>query len=47
MVLLCALDPTKIQTIFVIGAIDKRRRNILGGEGSLKLRCCKILEGRS
>ena len=33
--------------IFVIWAIHKRRRNILGGrEGGLKFRCCKILEGR-
>ena len=29
-----------------IGAIHKRRRNILGGEWGLKFRCCKILEGR-
>ena len=29
------------------GAIHKRRRNILGDEGGLKLRCCMILEGRS
>ena len=30
----------------LLGAIHKRRRNILGG-GGLKFRCCKILEGRS
>ena len=30
-----------------IGAIHKRRRNILGGEWGIKFRCCKILEGRS
>ena len=30
-----------------LGAIHKRRRNILGGKGGLKFRCCKILEGRS
>ena len=28
------------------GAIHKRRQNILGGEGGLKFRCCKILEGK-
>ena len=35
------------QKAFMYGAIHKRRRNILGGEGGLKFRCCKILEGRS
>ena len=30
-----------------LGAIHKRRRNILGGKGGLKFRCCKILEGGS
>ena len=32
--------------ISLLGAIHKRRRNILGGEGGLKFRCCKILEVR-
>jgi hypothetical protein len=35
------------QQCTVQGAIHKTRRNILGGEGGLKVRCCKILEGRS
>ena len=32
---------------FQLGAIHKRHRNILGGEGGLKFRCCNKLEGRS
>ena len=32
---------------FTYGAIHKRRRNILRGEGGLKFRCCKLLEGKS
>ena len=30
-----------------LGAILKRRPNILRGEWGLKFECCKILEGRS
>ena len=30
-----------------LGAIHKRRRNILGGEEGLKFQFCKILEGKS
>ena len=36
-----------LQLFFFLGAIHKRRQNILGGKGGLKFRCCMILEGRS